>query len=308
MTPKRLMIDVSLIKNSNCLREVNYSHNHGFTSKHGTYKMEYGSAGHEYMKIWYSNVLTAENPYEYHQQGLSAAMAKYVDCEVPEDDFRQLDHLLMVLQMYNAYVSNLGDGDFKPAVNENGEALVELPFALPYGKTPKKGIEVIICGTTDMIIEYNGRLGFVDHKITALWGEDQFLRSFILSPQLFFYAKVIKKLMNLNYYPTAFINGIFLKKGTQKEPYRVCSIKRSEPIEISPMLAKEFNTFFDEKIAAIMKAVDDEYYPPNFNCCTKIYGQCSFTKACQLEFDEDRVDVLKSTMKQREYNPLNWSK
>lgn len=305
---RQLLIDVSLIKESNCLRRFHYLHDKGLTARNGIYKMEYGSAGHEYLKHRYRNLLPdRSNAEKVHEEAVELAFDYYVNVTVPEDDWRTIDHLISVLGIYHIQAIQ---GQEPQVADFDGKKGVELKFGWPYKRIELENelIEVILCGTIDLILKNPlGGFMFMDHKFTSVWDKKGYLSSYNLSPQMAFYSRILRKLLKLDYNPSAIINTFFIKKPSIKNPFDLVDIQQSDVITFPHTIMSDFVDYFNAMIESMIKASIDKKYTPNFACCETKYGKCQFFGGCQIEFEEDRVEYFNSTMKQRKYDPRSWA-
>lgn len=281
---KLFKIDASLLSEANCLRRVDYIHNIGLTTTLGTYKMDYGTAFHKFRASYRKG-----NPQESAlREALNWFLPKCLG--VPIEDFRTIDHLAEVCKAYAKYYPLMSD-ILQPLII-NGKKALELNFSLPYLSTPE--CDVMIEGTLDEGGTFDGRKCIADCKVTALWSQEDFLKSFELVPQLRLYSWVYKNYIGTDgYYPPAMIDGIFIRKPTEKSKNKVTgklevnkewngvSFNRSALIEFSDSSMVEFEEWLRDKVMNIIKSHLSGKWKPEFNCCSGKYGLCDFFNLCK---------------------------
>lgn len=295
------MLDISLIKDSDCLRKIQHIHEDGLYSTYAQYKMDYGTAIHKFIAHWESGKTVSDS--------LQLAMNWFLQkcADVPVGDFRTFDHMV---ETCKAYTRRYGEGrDIIKPKRLNGQLCIELPFAYPWKSTPY--YDIILCGTVDKIGTIDGRSCLVDHKVTALWKKDDFFTSFELDPQLCFYSYMTKLLGLSEDFMPGIVDGIFIKKPTEKTKNKVTgklevntewngvSFERSPLIEFSNEHMLEFREWLDYKITQIEQAYLTQKWGKNFNCCSDVFGMCQFSNLCLGR-------VPKEMFKVREYNPLKF--
>lgn len=292
-------IDASLLAQADCLRKINYVHNEGLHTDISQYKMDYGNAFHRFRASFRSN----KNINEGRKKAVEFFLPRCA--VVPENDFRTVDHLMETCLAYGEFYKN--DGLTTVKIKDN--LALEFSFCFPYLSTPQ--YDVVLCGTIDEVGMLDGRPCIVDCKVTALWKKDDFFDNFELDPQFRFYSWILKQFgLTLDYLP-AMIDGIFIKKITEKVKNKVtgklekavgftgASFARSHLIEYSDKSMEEFEVWLKDKISQIIKAEETGIWNPNFNCCNDVYGACEFAKMCKGFITPDFY-------LRREYNPLNF--
>jgi hypothetical protein len=296
------MIDASLLGISDCLKKVDYIHNEGLTTPDAQFKMDYGNGFHKFAGAIDSGV-------EYIQALQTALQFFLPKCiYVPEEDFRTVDHLNMVCQTYYKYWYKEGRDIYKTKVI-NGKPAVELAFCFPYRTTPT--YDVLLTGTIDKIATFDGRDFVMDRKVTALWRKQNFFDGFELDPQLKFYSWVCKRYGLSEYYMPGIIDGVFIKKPTEKTKNKITgklelnkewngvSFERSAPMEYSEESMIEFEEWVVDKIDTIIKAEETKTFRRNFNCCSDVYGMCQFSGLC---LGRKPIEMYE----RRDYNPLKF--
>ena len=259
--------------------------------------MEYGTAYHKALQEYY----TTGNS----KAALAAALEHYEqpDIHIPDNDFRDIGHLAATLQQYFMTYEKF-DG-LKADMGDDGP-LLEQRFAIPY-VTDGEMIDVVLCGTVDMIGSFNGIPVLVDHKTTALMQVDRYLESYQNSPQMMMYTMIHKHL-----FPDedrgVVINGIFLARNGKSK------FQRSTIITFPKHVLAEFESHLREVVRSFMSglrrvldkgAEAEEGFLPIFTCCQTKFGECSFSPVCTTPRAEDReviIDSLFSTT--NTYDPL----
>ena len=290
-------IDASLYTQSACPRRMWYMGGRGLRYDGKSHKMEYGTAFHKALQEYYTTFNTTK--------AVAVAVEHYTqsDIHIPDNDFRDIGHLAATLQQYFMTYEKF-DG-LKADMGDDGP-LLEQRFAIPY-ETDGEMIDVVLCGTVDMIGSFNGIPVLVDHKTTALMQDDRYLESYQNSPQMMMYTMIHKHL-----FPDedrgVVINGIFLSRNGKSK------FQRSTIITFPKHVLAEFENHLREVVWSFMsglrrvidKGTDaEEVFLPNFTCCQTKFGECNFSPVCTTTRAEEReviIDSLFSTT--NTYDPL----
>ncbi len=294
-----IKLDASLYSQSACPRRLFYLGARGLVYDTKSYKMEYGTAFHKALQEYYTTGDT--------KKALAIALEHYCqpDIHIPDSDFRDAGHLAATLTQYFSTYEKF-DG-LKPDMSDEGPML-EQRFAIPYD-TDGERIDVVLCGTIDMIGTLNGMPVLVDHKTTSLTAVDRYLDSYYNSPQMMMYTMVYKHL-----FPdedrSVVINGIFLSRSGRNK------FRRSTLITFPDHVLTEFEnhvrTVVKSFMAGIRRVVDDGETPenvflPNFTCCETKFGTCNFSPVCTTPRAEDRETIIGTTFTTRNtYDPLQF--
>ena len=294
-----IKLDASLYSQSACPRRLFYLGARGLVYDTKSYKMEYGTAFHKALQEYYTTGDT--------KKALAIALEHYCqpDIYIPDSDFRDAGHLAATLTQYFSTYEKF-DG-LKPDMSDEGPML-EQRFAIPYD-TDGERIDVVLCGTIDMIGTLNGMPVLVDHKTTSLTAVDRYLDSYYNSPQMMMYTMVYKHL-----FPdedrSVVINGIFLSRSGRNK------FRRSTLITFPDHVLTEFEnhvrTVVKSFMAGIRRVVDDGETPenvflPNFTCCETKFGTCNFSPVCTTPRAEDRETIIGTTFTTRNtYDPLQF--
>lgn len=292
-----LYFDASLYKSSACLRRVYYTLFRGLRREGKDFKMEFGTATHRFLQAWYGG-----RPVE---DCLKLATDYYAPIPVPDSDFRHIGQLVNVCMGYHKQYG--GGADMLKPVSP--EAL-ECKFAYPLYFTPR--VEVLLCGTIDMIGVLNGRKVIVDHKTTSIMGTESYLNSYQLSPQLMVYKLIYQKLFGQTDDIGCLINGIFISKSGKTKFERSMifeyTSKQIHNLEFHVMetvknIVKGFELLLDNPD---MKDVGDVAFPNAYTCCTEQWGMCQFNHICLMDSDDDKESIISNEFVSRTYEPLNF--
>ena len=292
-------IDASLYTQSACPRRMWYMGGRGLRYDGKSHKMEYGTAFHKALQEYYTTFNTTK--------AVAVAVEHYTqsDIHIPDNDFRDIGHLIATLHQYfNEY--ELIDG-LRPAVDDDGP-LLEQRFAVPYF-TDGNLLDVVLCGTVDMIGTFNGINVIVDHKTTALMQVEKYLDSYQNSPQMMFYSMIYKQL-----FPDeergVVINGIFLSRTGKNKFQRSTIITFPQHVldEFAAHLHNIVTDFTNSLHAVIADGKDPEKeFLPNFNCCQTKFGECSFSPVCTTPRQDDRETLVTSLFTTTNtYDPLKF--
>jgi hypothetical protein len=288
-----LKIDASLIKESACERRLWYMLCRGLRKRNSNHKMEYGTAVHKALESYYFD--------GDEDKAVNKAIDHYADILVPDKDFRDLAHLVNLLQQYFKEDTGL-------TVRKDPDPLLEMRFAYPYLQTPE--LDVLFCGTIDFVGTYFGRPVIVDHKSTAAYGVASYLASYKISPQLMFYKLIWNKL-----FPEddvgCMINGLFLGRSNRNK------FERSEIFEFSGDRLAKFQAYIDDLVVRIRRKLEiyfnthesqdgEDIFLSNFACCETKFGLCSFTPLCTSNSAGDRESVVNMDYVRKIYDPLRF--
>jgi hypothetical protein len=230
----------------------------------------------------------------------------YTKVIVPEDDFRDIGHLVKTCGLYADFYSN---DAFVPFVSKRDSTpTVELPFSFPLVVTDD--VELIACGTIDAIGKYDGISCFTDIKTTSVWNKKSYLESYALSHQMMFYRWALDKLAKEIFPDTfgefanlpCFIDGVFLSKAG-------AFMERSNLITFSDYQMWQFEKCLEDYTARLLTMVRTNHFSRNGflngSCETK-YGKCRFFNICSQTTEEGCEFSKNSDYKVRVYNPLDF--
>lgn len=281
----------------------------GYTDAVSNVDIEYGSAFHEFIATYRKYDEPLNLPY-----GLKAAQEYFTTTPHKVKDSKKwmtTEHLVGTCMGYNnTYIKD----SLHTLKDREGNAMVELKFAVPYYADDK--YDIILCGTIDDIcrVNHNGMYLIRDYKTTSVWNKASYLDAYRLSPQLAFYLYVLKRYAML--YPSSIfaeivsnnhigtlIDGIFL---TQKES----TFQRSSVFTFSDTYLKNFEFLIDQKIKQlldVLNGVSPLLSEGTLNgSCEEVFGHCSFFAACSSPDEISEELILKHNFIQKEYNPLNY--
>ena len=292
-------LDASLYGQSACPRRLFYLGARGLVYDTKSYKMEYGTAYHKALQEYYT---TGDK-----KKALAIALEHYCqpDITIPDNDFRDAGHLAATITQYFSTYEKF-DG-LKPDMGDEGP-LLEQRFAIPYD-TDGERIDVVLCGTIDMIGTLNGMPVLVDHKTTSLTAVDKYLDSYYNSPQMMMYTMVHKHL-----FPdedrAVVINGIFLSRSGRNK------FRRSTLITFPDHVLVEFENHVRSIAKLFMKGLRrvidkgelaEDVFLPNFTCCQTKFGECNFSPVCTTPRAEDRETIINTLFTTRNtYDPLTF--
>ena len=290
-------IDASLYSQTACPRRLWYMGARGLTYEAKSHKMEYGTAFHKALQEFYTTG---------NEKAATALAIEHFEQDVihvPDNDFRNMGHLVATLQQYFMAYEQF-DG-LKADVGPDGP-LLEQRFAVPY-ITDGELLDVVLCGTVDMIGTYNGLPALIDHKTTSLNQVEKYLDSYQNSPQMMFYSMIWKRLFP-DEKRNVVINGIFLNRSGRNK------FQRSPFITFSDHVLEEFEQHLRQTISqytANLRSVikdgkdPDDMFFPNFTCCETKFGKGKFSPVCTTPRKEDRETIIDSLFTTTNtYDPL----
>lgn len=294
-----LYLDASALRSSaGCLRKLNWTVRRGLRlGGESNYKAAYGTAVHKYLQAIDYGVA--------FQDAIMIALKYYEPYEekLPADDFHTSGHLLQTIGAYKKFYKN--DDGLRPIIDpKDGKALAEIKFAIPAGSSEDE--EAVFCGTIDKICDYAGLSVIVDHKITSSRNQREFLEEFQMSLQLRMYIWAFWKLTG-EILP-AVINGVFIKKQTQKAEQKGefdgASFARSPLICISKEELVRFEEWIHEIAHTLLWRANPEKWF-NYSACYEKFAQCRFAQICSKE-PELWLETIQYNYDQQPYEPLNF--
>lgn len=287
-----MRVDSSLYRETDCLRYVFFKLIQGLTQPSGGSKnpvMEYGTAGHKFLQARYDGKSFEEQLSVAHKHFSDPAIA------VTDNEWRNIGHLTNTLVAYDLFYRT--NGDLLSATS------TELRFAFPFFKTSR--VEVVLCGTIDLVGLFNKQPVIADHKFTSAWSVYEYLAEYDLSPQLMIYKWIYDKMFGTNV--GCMINGIFIGKA------KPVKFQRSDIITFSEAQMANLEAHLTSKVATIVemfeKYLDGQLtFPPNYCACIKRYGEkaspCAYTMLCKQPSVEDGLSIADSMFVKKAYDPM----
>jgi hypothetical protein len=330
-----IYVDASSLKDcGGCYRKYYLNNLKGYNLlEEKEYKMAYGTGFHKFAENFYSGVSVKDSiqiAVDYYSEHLKGII-------FPEDEFRTPSHLIQVCKKY---AESFGSDVIVPikslqdcpncspkepdkehaakchTCKDTGKVekpLVEAKFAIPWFHTSL--YEFILCGTIDLVCLYDGELCLVDHKTTGtyLGNSDGFLKGFELDIQAALYCYIYKSINNLEKAPVFLVNGVFIKKPTDKAAksgyFDGVAFKRSSVIYYSNEKLQDFSTWLERwrfNMLALLEVEESALYDqPNFAFCKNSFGLCKYFPVCSAPVD-CRKGILEYSYLQKEYNPLKF--
>ena len=307
---KRFYIDASALKNAACWRQLCLrilKHTRGETDR--DYKIAYGSAGHIFLDGYYRGKTpkdAAREAYEYYK--------KFEDQISPsEREFRTPSHLLDVIKAYTKIYPRSADGII-PDVDGSGEALVENTFSVPVRSNDL--FELFFCGTIDLCCTYFGICNvFVDHKFIGQYYKEGYFNSYEFDIQMATYSLAYLKVLKIEHIPSFLINGVFIKKGTQKArdegEFDGVVFQRSQVFSYSRSKLEAFEKWLEKKFDKLWETINnpnlDKIIAEDYDmaCCKTPFGLCDYFNLCAAPA-EFWTTILEHKYNTKVYEPLKF--
>jgi len=306
---KIIRYNASAIKESECQRRTYLTVAGGYTERLNNNDVEFGSAFHLFAS-------EMERTNGDSVKSLAAATKYYAEKPmIMKSNKTYLDKKF--LQSVCMEWLTFAEGDrFKVLRDSNSQPIVEIKFAYPYYADDE--VEVILCGTIDRVGKFdNGIYAFGDYKTTAVYKIEEYLKSYLMSPQMLFYRLIIRKYAafggiweEVNKLPVGcFIDGLFHKAPPKTTGGTGIEIVRSDVMVFSDVQLAEFERLLDGNIHTLIRMVKAGKLPDRYgmlygSCETK-YGNCKYWNACTAPTDLGFQTVMKHSFIQRPYDPLN---
>lgn len=203
-----------------------------------------------------------------------------------------------LVEMLTEYFSLYDKFDmFKIAVNDDGEAAVELSFEMPF--YTGTACDVVLCGVIDALGTWGSQSTkcFKDIKSTqSKSAPATYFKSYEVSMQMMLYSYILKEKGFCDYYPPCIIDGVFIRPKPMFE--------RSGLIDFRADLIEELVAWLRNQCVLLDGYMASGQWQRNFTFCNANYS-CDFQDVCtaQIAF---RQHLLGSKFKQREYNPATF--
>jgi hypothetical protein len=253
--------------------------------------MAYGTAFHKFLQDYYNGVepeLAVQKAVDYYTPH---------SLNLPEDAWHTGAHLVKAITTYQQTYPRGGDG-VEVSLSTDGKPLTEQKFSIPFWNNDTH--EIILSGTIDLIGSYYGTMCLLDHKTTS--SAPAFARSFFesydIDIQTMFYSWVTKNYLGFNHYPPVIINGIFLKRATQKaakmDLFDGVHLERSGLIAYNDDQMAVFETWVLAKLDGLKAMLTGVARPtPEFAACKQSFGLCEFWKLCRADrsLTNDLIDM-----------------
>lgn len=306
------MLDASAIKISSCSLNLFNTIIMGYRGKIQNNDVEFGSAFHKFKAAFKKE---GRNGFA---RGLQEAQEYFNTTPMHIKSNKKYLDSKFLLQACLGYADTYEKDSFQLLTLDNGEPLIELPFCFPIHVD--EICEILIAGTMDEIGRFqNGIYSIEDLKTTSVWNVDEYLNSYKLSPQLYFYRWAIRQYAKAQ--PNEIfakmeeseigchINGVFFKGKDKPIEYKrsdVMLFKDAEILEFEILLADKI----DQLIKIIHNYVTSKVIPLREGmlngACTTVYGPCRFSASCGATDKETRDIILEQSFIKRFYNPLEF--
>lgn len=270
----------------------------------------YGNAGHRFTRHLYELEM---KPQEAIAQAVDYYQEKTQGMVIPPKEFRTAEHLQLVCLNYvTNYFPKLFH-TFPIKVEKDGKKIVgtELEFSIPYAVNDN--YEIVLCGTLDKAYKGpDGRIVIRDYKFTSQWDSKAYLHKAAHMASLRFYSMMLKKFLDLPYYPPAELEGIFLSRLKKQNPKLedVCRVEASERVEFYDDDMDIFKEHLDRTMARwvghLDQGEDKESWPMDWFQCSGKWGDCTYMDLCRVGKDEGLYAILKEGFVSDHYNPLKF--
>lgn len=308
---KKIFIDASSLKQISCWRKFYRNSILGLVHKDtikSDYKMAFGSAFHIFIKNFYSGVPLKESIKEAEEY-----YAVYNE-QIPETEWRTSYHLVSSCLHYANTFPDRNLDELKFDKNSEGVTLAEQTFAVPHWQN--SNYVMILCGTIDGYGSWGGEKCIIDNKTTADQTDFYFFQ-YEWEIQMMFYSYMDNMIHRRGdkYLPVV-INGIFLKKPTQKaakeDIFDGCKIGRSGLISFTVEQMQEFEVWLFSNLTKVKIALENnlETLENSYNmaACKEMYGSfCKYFQICKASPSLQK-QVLENYYVTKPYEPLLFGK
>lgn len=298
-----IKLDASALRESACDLRLHNIILKGYTSGGVTNDILYGSAVHRFIEVMFTSGGKLN-------EAMAAAKATYSLPNIvkPKKQYLTMNHLFQTcITIWQTYLEK---DNFDYFIID-GKPAVEYKFSISIYED--EHVIIFLEGTMDKIGKIkHGCVSIGDYKTTASFNKEEYLSSYILSPQLKTYAYAFLSMAQHKEHPFygitqvgTFIDGIFLSPTNQ------VSHKRSEVFVYKMDDLIEFDTMLEQLCLKISRWVGDKIIPYatgqlNGACETK-YGKCRYFNVCAAPDDIARGHLIKRDFKIKPYEPLKFN-
>lgn len=315
LTDGCLLIDDSTLQiMQRCMRESAYAIGAKRKLMRDETALKWGGIMHKVLEMRYCGGATKITKAR-EQAMFDTAIREFSEWSPPEDDYRNLDRALQVIDDYNLTYSK-EPFEIVPLKEFQG---IETPFILPFttlriddhiwirdrasGDIFNQYVEYIpvyFMGRIDMVIKDELGLAVFDHKTTSIGGSN-FFTPFYTATQFKGYAWAVEQILGERV-THAVINGIICRRPTRTG--KGTEFVRDNNITYHPSHITEWKQTVEDTIKLYVSCVLEQNFPmQTFNCVHK-FGKCEFYDVCQLP-PETRLTMLKSGQYvNRTWNPI----
>src|SRR4051812_983967 len=199
MEKTTVILDASAFKESSCLLRLFYTAVLGYRGKINSNDIEFGSAFHLFRAIF------REKGLEGLAEGVLAATRHFDTTPMTVKKNKQYLDRTFLQKCCVEYATKYEKDLFQVVRGDDGEALLELKFGIPYYDDGE--VEILLAGTIDEVGKFvNGIYCISDCKTSSVWNIEDYFRSYQMSPQLIFYRWILKKYAEL--YPNSIFSEI----------------------------------------------------------------------------------------------------
>jgi hypothetical protein len=330
-TKKQIIyLDASTLKSSACMKYL-YLHNiKGLKSRatgKNDFKMHYGTAVHAALGSPFNEVTGPHKHGYYSGESIRSCLEKALNLYRPyEEDalmskwssWQHSEHLRQTLTLYFE-LNHLGADGIEPLKDSKGNAILEQKFAIPVWSNDN--YEIALSGIIDMRCLYFGQHVIMDHKthgVTFFDGADpvkKFFNQYKMDVQTMFYVWIDKMANKRQDYLPIVINGIFLKKPTEKalkqRIFDGAIIERSRAIQYDEGQMRRFELWIERKLSTICSHLnspnpEESFFADDERSVCSNYGGCKFFNTCELGDLISQRMSLDTEFDSVEYNPLLW--
>lgn len=320
-------VNASALKECSCGRRFLLQVYEGYTSKHLSTDIVYGSSYHKGVEVY---ELTQGDEKESLKLAMEYWNTVSPGCVVKSNKSHLNEtHLYLALSKYFKEAKSNEIFTSCRTLKLGNDILVEKKFSIKIYEDDD--FIVLLQGTIDRLVQMlnSGAIAIADWKTTSAHKVDDYFSGYKLSPQLRVYVWAVRKLAQM--YPDreyaklintrpaviAFIYGAFLKSPTGVEFHRSPLYKFTK---------EDLLVFEDMMMMAVYKLVDDirrlqatgKYPSPNGilngSCIAPFGGLCKYFDACSSMVglnegtDGTRLfkGILESKLTKKPYTPLNF--
>lgn len=197
LTDGRFFIDNSFLETFVCPRRTQYNRLSKRILAAATPALNFGTACHLALELRYRTNLS--NPSDSITESLQCSLLTNFFAANPPPNGDRRDLNFAVELFITRYNRRYQTEPFSILTDEQGKALIELPFALPIGsvhlmdKTLPSSLEIWYSGRIDLPVTWDNQLVIIDNKTTSFLGP-QFFEEMKMSPQLEGYCYSFEKL------------------------------------------------------------------------------------------------------------------
>lgn len=282
--------------------------------------LNFGSAIHLALEYRYKHYRNRPVDDTYYNEVSKVLTDFFTEHQPPAEDWRTLNWCLELVRKYNYRYEQ---EEFSLLVDEHGEPMVELSFALPlythqhdrHDMAGNDQIPVIYSGRIDLPISLDDAIWVSDHKTTSMMGQ-MFFDDMRRSSQQKGYVWAFQELTGRSVKgymingirtkepPQYVLNGTANKRGKSSSPEEWWNESfQRERFQVSAKELEEWKSNTIDLVEEFFWHYARGYMPQKTAWCTR-FGRCPYYDVCQLTPEDRGVFLASGQFTDNIWSPL----